>query len=55
MEMIIGGAFQGKSICAKQLYPDVVWKSGGEITEKELLEADGVLGFQEYIRKEMQA
>ena len=30
-------------------------KFGGEITEEELLKAEGVLGFQEYIRKALKA
>lgn len=55
MEMIIGGAFQGKSVYAKEKYPDIVWCAGKEITEKELLMAEGVLGFHDYIRKEMKA
>ena len=49
--MIIGGAYQGKAAYAKAQFPDVDWKFGGEITEEELLKAEGILGFQEYIRK----
>ena len=55
MEMIIGGAYQGKADYAKAQFPDVDWKFGGEITEEELLKAAGVLGFQEYIRKVLKA
>ena len=55
MEMIIGGAYQGKAAYAKAQFPDVDWKFGGEITEEELLKAEGVLGFQEYIRKPLKA
>ena len=55
MEMIIGGAYQGKSIYAKKQFPQVHWKCGGEITEEELLSAEGVLGFHEYIRKSLKA
>lgn len=55
MEMIIGGAYQGKADYAKAQFPDVDWKFGGEITEEELLKAAGVLGFQEYIRKALKA
>ena len=51
MEMIIGGAYQGKAAYAKAQFPDVDWKFGGDITEK----AEGVLGFQEYIRKALKA
>ena len=55
MEMIIGGAYQGKADYAKAQFPDVDWKFGGEITEEELLKAAGVLGLQEYIRKALKA
>ena len=55
MEMIIGGAYQGKAAYAKAQFPDVDWKFGGEITEEELLKAAGVLGLQEYIRKALKA
>ena len=51
MEMIIGGAYQGKSSYAEKQFPDVKWKCGAELTEEELLEAEGVLGFHQYIRK----
>lgn len=53
MEMIIGGAFQGKSAYAKNQYPDIQWKSGKDIEEETLMEAKGVLDFHEYIRKEL--
>lgn len=55
MEMIIGGAYQGKRAYAKNLFPDVKWKCGAEITEEELLEAEGVFAFHEYIRKALKA
>ena len=55
MEMIIGGAYQGKAAYAKAQFPDVDWKFGGEITEEELLKAAGVLGIQEYISKALKA
>lgn len=55
MEMIIGGAYQGKTAYAKAQFPDVDWKCGKEITEEELLKAEGVLGFHEYIRKSLKA
>ena len=53
--MIIGGAYQGKAAYAKAQFPDVDWKFGGGITEEELLKAEGVLGFQEYIRNALKA
>lgn len=55
MEMIIGGAYQGKSDYARKTFPDIEWKCGAEITEEELLNAKGVLGFHEYIRKALKS
>lgn len=55
MEMIIGGAFQGKSSYVKNKYPEIQWKSGKEIDEETLMETQGVFGFHEYIRKELKA
>ena len=52
MEMIIGGAFQGKSLYAKENYPRIHWEKGSAISEEELFMAEGVLDFQDYIRKE---
>ncbi len=51
MEMIIGGAYQGKEKYARKSFPDVTWKKGAELTEEELYQAEGVLDFQDYIRK----
>lgn len=56
MEMIIGGAFQGKTVYAKENYPQITdWVNGEEASEEELLHAGGVLNFQEYIKKELAA
>lgn len=55
MEMIIGGAYQGKSGYASKIFPDVKWVQGGAVTEEELMKAEGVLGFQEYIKKTLKA
>ena len=55
MEMIIGGAFQGKSTYAKEHHPDVCWKKGADLEKKSLMNAEGVLDFQEYIKKELKA
>ena len=55
MEMIIGGAFQGKASYAEKMYPGVRWKKGAELSAEELFCAEGVLGFHEFIRREMQA
>lgn len=53
MEMIIGGAYQGKTDYAKEQYPDLNWVSGELASESELMKAQGVLDFQEYIRREL--
>ena len=53
MKMIIGGAFQGKKELAEAEYPDITWVRGEEADLETLLRAEGVLGFQEFIRKEL--
>lgn len=53
MEMIIGGAFQGKSAYARETYPEIAWEQGPDLSEDGLFRAGGVLDFQEYIRKEI--
>lgn len=55
MEMMIGGAFQGKSALAEKRYPQVNWINGEDADWEMLSCAKGVLGFHEYIRKEMKA
>ena len=55
MEMMIGGAFQGKSALAEKRYPQVTWVNGAEADWESISHAEGVLGFHEYIRKEMKA
>lgn len=55
MEMIIGGAFQGKSAYARKEYPKLTWTDGEEADEVSLLSARGVMGFEKYIRKELAA
>ena len=55
MEMIIGGAYQGKAAYAKAQFPDVDWKFGGEITEEELLKGSGCSGISGIHRKALKA
>ena len=55
MEMMIGGAFQGKSALAEKRYPQENWINGADADWEMLSCAEGVLGFHEYIRKEMKA
>ena len=55
MEMIIGGAFQGKSTYARECHPGIHWKNGADLGKEELMTAEGVFDFQEYIKKELKA
>ena len=34
---------------------EICWKNGGELEEDQLMRAEGVLDFQEFIRKELKA
>lgn len=53
MEMIIGGAYQGKTEYARKMYPQLSWISGELAGEKELMSAQGVTDFQQYIHREL--
>lgn len=53
MKMIIGGAFQGKSHLAEAKYPEIQWVKGTEAGLEEIMKAEGVIGFHEFIRTEM--
>ena len=54
MKMIIGGAFQGKTLLAKKIYPDTDWINGADADWEMIASAQGILCFHEFIRKEMQ-
>ena len=43
MEMIIGGAYQGKTVYAKKEYPLLNWADGDKVTD----ESTGGYGFSE--------
>ena len=53
MEMIIGGVYQGKENYARKNFPDITWRKGSELTEEELYQAEGILGFHDYIKRSM--
>lgn len=55
MEMIIGGAFQGKGDYAKEEHPDITWQKGENLDAEGVLRAEGILNFQEFIRGELKA
>ena len=52
MELIIGGAFQGKSDYAKKQHPEICWREGRDLGADEDFSASGVLNLHEFIRKE---
>lgn len=54
MKMIIGGAFQGKAALAKKEYPEIAWVNGAEAEWTSVQNAEGILNFHEFIRREMQ-
>ena len=54
MEMMIGGAYQGKTVYSKKEYPLLNWADGDKVTEEELMRAQGVTDFQKYIRRELE-
>ena len=54
MKMIIGGAFQGKTLLANKIYTEIVWVNGGDADWEMIASAQGILSFHEFIRKEMQ-
>lgn len=54
MELIVGGAYQGKWEYAKQLFPQAVWVNGENCTWEELLEADGVYCFHQFLSRQME-
>ena len=54
MELFIGGAWQGKSACARSRHPQITWVSGDSCTWEMLCRAQGVLGFQDYIARALE-
>lgn len=53
MEMIIGGAFQGKGSYAEKNHPEIVWTDGETASRDVLYQAAGVRNFHLFIRKEI--
>lgn len=54
MKMIIGGAFQGKTRYARSLYPKVTFCDGETCSFEQLLQAQGVIHFQCFIRRHLE-
>ncbi|MDO4648514.1 MAG: bifunctional adenosylcobinamide kinase/adenosylcobinamide-phosphate guanylyltransferase [Eubacteriales bacterium] len=55
MELIIGGAYQGKELYARSKFPDMHWVNGMEADLEDVLHAEGILHFERFIRKELEA
>ena len=55
MELIIGGAYQGKRAYAKKRFPQAVWEDGESCTLEGLLAADGVYHFHVFLDRQMRA
>lgn len=51
MEMIIGGACQGKGAYAEKIYPEIHWTDGETCPEEELFQAEGIKNFHTFIRR----
>ena len=45
MEMVIGGAFQGKAAFAEKMYPGISWVKGNEISREELFPPGALWAF----------
>lgn len=53
MELIVGGAYQGKWGYAQERFPHVVWVDGGTCTLEGLLRAGGVYRFHVFLDRQM--
>lgn len=53
MELIIGGAYQGKREYAKKLFPQAAWVDGESCSLEELLHADGVYRFHQFLGRQL--
>ena len=55
MELIIGGAFQGKTALAMREFPNVRFEDGADLSRDRVFRAEGILHFEEYIRGMLKA
>lgn len=53
MELIIGGAFQGKLNYAREQYPDVVWVDAKCCTLEEMCQIPGIFNLHLFIKKQI--
>jgi len=54
MEMIVGGAWQGKTAYVRTHYPEKCFLQSGQLSEEELFSAQGLLDLHMYIRKALE-
>lgn len=54
MELIVGGAWQGKMEYAKSRFPEILWVDGESCSEEELLHCQGIFNFQRYLERQME-
>lgn len=54
MEMIIGGAYQGKSRYAETLFPGICWADGAVCQEEEIYRCKGIRHFHLYVKRGME-
>ena len=55
MELIVGGAYQGKTEYARRLFPDISWADGEHCSFEELCQCQGILKFHRYLERRMAA
>ena len=55
MELIVGGAYQGKTEYARRLFPDISWADGEDCSFEELCQCQGILKFHHYLERRMAA
>ncbi len=53
MELIVGGAYQGKWRYAQERFPHIVWADGETCTLEGLLQAEGVYRFHIFLDRQM--
>lgn len=53
MELIVGGAYQGKWEYAKKFFPKIDWVDGETCTLEDLLQAGGVNGFHKFLGRQI--
>lgn len=51
MELIIGGAYQGKGAYARKIHPNIQWVDGDTCAREEIGSCRGMEHFEQYIRR----